>query len=158
MTPEKLKARARRLADEVLTQGDMAVAEELVAADCRFHPSASIALHSDNIKRWVAALRQVFPNLYAIVEEEIAEGNIVVQRLTLNGTQEIEFLGIPPAGASTTWQMVSFQRAGPDGKFAEIRMLVDRLEFLSQLGPIPTSSARQQGEGTDGEESEWSPK
>ena len=143
MTPERLKARARRLADEVLTQGDLAVADELVTPDCRFHASASIALHSDNVRRWVAALRHAFPDLYAIVEEEIAEGNIVVQRLTLSGRQEREFLGIPPASAPAAWQMVSFQRAGPDGKFAEIRMIVDRLEFLSQLRPIPAAEESQ---------------
>ena len=43
MSPDELKARARRLPDELLTQGDLAVADELLAPDCACHAPAALA-------------------------------------------------------------------------------------------------------------------
>ena len=37
MTPDDLKSRARRVVEEVLNQGDLAVANELISPDCVHH-------------------------------------------------------------------------------------------------------------------------
>ena len=37
MTPDDLKSRARRVVEEVLDQGDLAVANELISPDCVHH-------------------------------------------------------------------------------------------------------------------------
>src|SRR5687767_9588131 len=72
MSPDELKARARRLPDELLTQGDLAVADELLAPDCACHAAAMLALGVAGAKQWVSALRRAFPDLSAVVEAEIA--------------------------------------------------------------------------------------
>jgi hypothetical protein len=37
MAPDELKSRARRVIEEVLNQGDLAVANELISPDCVHH-------------------------------------------------------------------------------------------------------------------------
>ena len=133
MAPDELKARARRLADELLTQGDLAVADELLAPDCACHAPAALAPGAAGAKRWVAALRRAFPDLSAVVEAEIAEGDTVVQRIACSGTHRGGFLGLPPTGRRVAWQLVAIQRIGPDGRVAEHWASWDRLGVLWQL-------------------------
>ena len=140
MSPEELKVRARRLPEELLTQGDLAVADELLAPDCLHHAPAPLAPGVAGVRRWVAALRRAFPDLCAVVEAEIAEGDTVVQRIACSGTHQGEFLSVPPTGRRATWQLVEIQRLGPDGKVAEHWSSWDQLGLLRQLGAISASA------------------
>jgi predicted ester cyclase len=137
MSPEELKAHARRIPEELLTQGDLAVADELLAPGCLHHTPIPLAPGREDMKRWVSAFRRAFPDLRAIVEDEIAEGDTVVLRLTLSGTHEGEFLGVLPTERPVTWQVMTIQRIGPDGKIAEHWSSWDQLGLLRQLSALP---------------------
>ena len=139
MAPDELKARARRLPEELLTQGDLAVADEVLAPDCLHHAPAPLAPGIEGLKHWARALRRAFPDLLALVEDEIAEGDTVVQRLTLSGTHRGSFLGIPATGRRVAWQLVAIQRLDRDGKVAEQWATWDRLGLLRQLGALPAT-------------------
>ena len=140
MPTDELKVRARRLADELLTQGDLAVADELLAPDCVHHAPAPLAPGVEGVKHWVRALRRAFPDLRAIVEDEIAEGDTVVQHLTLSSTHRGPFLGVPPTGRRVAWQLVAIQRLGRDGKVAEHWASWDQLGVLRQLDAPPPAA------------------
>jgi predicted ester cyclase len=140
MSPDDLKARARRIAEELLTQGDLAVADELIAYDCSHQAPHADASGIDGVKQWVVALRCAFPDLRAIVEDEIADGDVVAQRLTLGGTHESALFGVPPHGRRATWRLVEILRVGPDGKFAEHWCIWDELDLLRQLGAVPAAA------------------
>jgi predicted ester cyclase len=140
MLPDELKARARRLAEELLTQGDLTVADELLAPTGNHHAPNTVATGVDGVKSWVVTLRQSFPDLRAIVADEIAEGDAVVQRLTLSGTHEGLFCGVPPTGRHVTWDLVEILCLGPDGKFTKHRVISDQLGLLRQLGADPTAA------------------
>jgi predicted ester cyclase len=140
MPTEELKVRARRLPDELLTQGDLAVADEFLAVDCVHHSPAPLLPGVEGVKQWVRTLRRAFPDLRAIVEDEIAEGDTVVQRLTLSGTHAGKFLGIAPTGRRVAWQLVAIQRLGRDGKFAEHWSSPDLFGLLRQLGALPVAT------------------
>lgn len=133
MSPENLKSLARRLPEELLTQGDLSVADELFARDDRPVPSGSRLSGSQQVKRWAASLRRAFPDLCAIVEEEVAEGDTVVQRLTLSGTHAGDYLGSSATGTRINWQIVSLLRAGPGGKFAELTIVADETALRQPL-------------------------
>jgi predicted ester cyclase len=152
MTPEDLKARARRIPQELLTQGDLAVADEIFAADLVHHASAPHAPGVEGVKQWVSGLRRAFPDLHASVEDEIVEGNTVAQRLTLSGTHAGPSLGLSPTGTRATWQLVAIQRLGPDGKFAEYRVLVDYTGPLWQLSASPATAGASRSAGDAAEE------
>jgi len=142
MLPHELKARARRVAEELLTQGDLPVADELFASDCRHYAPRPIGNGPLGIKVWVATLRRVFPDLRAIVEEGVAEGNRVVQRLTVGGTHVVALDGVPPSGHGATWILVEILHVGPDGRFTEHWCVWDQLTLLRQLGSAPTAAPK----------------
>jgi predicted ester cyclase len=72
------------------------------------------------------------------VEDEIAEGDRVVQRITCYGTHEGEFSGVRPTGQQVSFQIIDISRAGPDGRFAEHWSIADLPAVLHQLsGPPP---------------------
>jgi predicted ester cyclase len=120
-------ARARRLAEELLTQGDLSVAEEILAPNCIHHAPVPIAPGPAGLSGWVVALRSAFPDLYAIVEDEIAEGVLLVQRLTVSGTQVAPFCRLRAKGRHMSWRVLVVMRAAPDGKLAEHWTSWDRL-------------------------------
>lgn len=134
MPPDEIKVRARRIAEELLTQGDFHVADELFAPGCRHHAPRPIPSGAGGMKQWVAALRRAFPDLHAIVEDEVAERNRVVQRLTLGGTHTAALEDVPPSGRRATWALVEVLRIGPDGRFAEHWCIWDELGLRRQLG------------------------
>jgi ketosteroid isomerase-like protein len=99
MSPEELKARARRVVEEILNQGDLAVAKELISPDCVHHvPGDQPAPGLPGLIGWLALAKRIFPDFHAIVEDEIAEGDRVVQRITCYGTHQGEFSGVRPTG------------------------------------------------------------
>ncbi len=140
MWPDELKVRARRIAEELLTQGDLAVADELLAPTTGHHTPNTVATGIDGVKSWVVTLRQSFPDLRAIVEDEIAEGDTVVQRLTLSGTHEGDFCGVEPSGRHVTWDLVEILRVGPEAKFTNYWSIWDQLGLLRQLGADPAAA------------------
>lgn len=140
MSPEELKARARRIVEEILNQGDLAVANELISPDCVHHvPGGQPAPGLAGLVGWLALTQSIFPDFHAIVEDEIAEGDRVVQRITCYGTHQGEFSGVRPTGEQVAFPSIEINRAGADGKFAEHWSSADLLGVLHRLGvPVPT--------------------
>jgi predicted ester cyclase len=139
MAPDDLKSRARRLVEEVLNQGDLAVANELISPDCVHHvpggpPTPGLAA----LCEWLAEAVSIFPDFHAIVEDEIAEGDRVVQRITCYGTPEGDCCGARPAGRPVSFQIIEISRAGADGRFVEHWSSADVPGVLRQFaGPAP---------------------
>lgn len=138
MSPEELKALARRVPDDLLTQGDLAVADAVFAPDLVHHGPIPHAPGIAGAKQLALALRRAFPDLCVIVEDEIAEGDRVVQRLTLSGTYRDEYRDRQPAERHVIWQLMAIQRIGHDGKIAEHWSSPDLFGLLRQLGAQPT--------------------
>jgi hypothetical protein len=87
MSPEDLKIRARRLVEEVLNQGDLAVANELMSPTCVHHvPGGELAPGPASLRDWLSRTLRIFPDFHAIVEDEFAAGDRVALRITAYGT------------------------------------------------------------------------
>jgi predicted ester cyclase len=120
MAPDELKTRARRIVEEILNQGDFAVANELISPDCVHHvPGGHSVPGLVALRNWLALTLSIFPDFHAIVEDEIAEDDRVVQRLTCYGTHQGMFPGIQPTGQQVEFQLIEISRAGPDGRITE---------------------------------------
>jgi steroid delta-isomerase-like uncharacterized protein len=139
MMPDQLKAHARRVPDELLKQGDLAVIDAIFDPDFVHHGPLPHARGIAGARQFVMALRRAFPDLCAIVEDEVAEGDTVVQRLTLSGTHHGEYCGLPATGRRASWQVVAIHRLCPDGKVAEHWSSPDLFGLLQQLRPAPRS-------------------
>ena len=134
-SPEQLKDSARRLAEEVVNQGDVAAAAELIVPGHRdfAHGSQGVA----GLAHRLRMLRRAFPDFHVIVEEQIVEGVWVAQRVSARGTHDGEFLGLAPSGQTAVFDLIELYRAGRDGRFAECRSSLGLLDVFAQLGPAP---------------------
>ncbi len=82
--------------------------------------------------------RTAFPDLEWRIDDLIAEGDKVVARTTMSGTQTGEFFGIPATGRRVSMTGVHVFRV-QDGKIAEHWGSNDDLSLLRQLGAIRVS-------------------
>jgi predicted ester cyclase len=128
MAPDDLRISARRLIEEVLNQGDLAVASELMSPTCTHHvPGGELAPGLASLRDWLSRTHRIFPDFHAIVEDEFATGDQVAQRLTAYGTH----LG---TGQPVEFAVLEIARAGPDGRIAEHWCSADLLSALRQIG------------------------
>jgi len=143
MAPDELKSLARRVVEEILNQGDIAVANELISPDCVHHiPGRQPVPGLTALRDWLTLILTIFPDFHAIVEDEIAEGDRVVQRLTCYGTHEGKVSGLQPTGQQVSFQIIEISRAGPDGRFAERWSNADLPGALRQLAEPAEASLR----------------
>jgi predicted ester cyclase len=135
MSSEELTTRARRMVEEVLNQGDLAVAHELISPDCVHHfPGQVLAPGTAGVRDWLSQAHHIFPDFHALVEREFAADHQVAQLITGYGTHAGEFLGIAPTGRQVAFTIIGISRAGPDGRFTEHWWVADLLSVLRQLG------------------------
>ena len=135
MSVEDNKAIVRRFMEEFVRKGNLAVADEIFTADFIGHYGLpeSPKRGSEAMIQRLTMLRTAFPDVRYTVEDEIAEGDKVVHRLTGHGTQQGEFLDIPPTGKQATWTGIAIYRIA-NGKIAERWVNVDNLGTVQQLG------------------------
>jgi predicted ester cyclase len=81
-------------------------------------------------------LLRAFPDLHVTVEELLAEGDKVVIRNTVTGTQLGEYMGLPPTGKSVTYKEMFILRFAND-RIVETWGVVDVLSQMRQLGIKP---------------------
>ena len=84
---------------------------------------------------WVMLLR-TFPDIHMAVEDLIAEGDKVVARNSVTGTNHGEYLGRPPTGKPVTYDEIFIYRF-TNGRIAEMWGIVDVLPHMKQLGITP---------------------
>ena len=134
MGTEENKAAARRFLDEVINQGNVAIVDEMTAPVFVDHSSPpGVPPGNEGFKTWVTMFRAAFPDLHYTVEDEIAEGDRIVQRTTAHGTMQGDFMGMPASGKSATWHEIHITRFS-GGKAVEHWGVVDQLGMLVQLG------------------------
>ncbi|MCL5999555.1 MAG: ester cyclase [Chloroflexi bacterium] len=127
----------RRFFEELFNQGNLAVANEIVAADYDNHnPVPGETPGREGLIQFVAYLRRTFPDLRITVEDQVAEGDKVVTRFTIGGTQQGEFADIPPTGRWVTVTVLNIHRV-TNGQVKEGWLNWDALGMLQQLGAIP---------------------
>jgi predicted ester cyclase len=88
----------------------------------------------DGLKGAIAALRTAFPDLEYTIDDQIAEGNKLAQRLTGRGTMTGAFMGMPPTGKTAAWQEMHILDFDANGLLAEHWDVTDSLGMVVQLG------------------------
>jgi predicted ester cyclase len=137
MSAEENKAIARRIPLEVLNNKQLALLEELVDPAGVDHAAPpGMPETFETTKQFLGMLLSAFPDLRYTLEDEIAEGDKVVQRALVSGTMKGDFIGIPATGKHANWTEIHIVRfAG--GKIVEHWAAIDQLGMLQQLGVIP---------------------
>ena len=137
MSAEENKTIMRRIF-EVFNTGNLAVADEVIAADVVDHQAPpGVAPGRAGFKQLITMFRTAFPDIQMTIEEIIAEGDRVVARSTMRGTHRGEFMGIPPTGKQFTVTSIDIVHIA-GGQGVEHWGNSDDLGMLQQLGVIPT--------------------
>jgi len=131
------KAISRRVNEECFNQGNLAVADELLAADYVDHAAPpGLPAGVEGFKQLVAIYRTAFPDLHVTIEDQIAEGDKLATRFTASGAHQGELMGIAPTGKKVTVTGIAIERI-VDNKIVEHWLVSDQLGMLQQLGVIP---------------------
>ena len=134
MSAEENKAKVRRYFEEALTSGDVSFIDDMVDPEEVVHgydtdlddggPEAT--------RQFVAAMQAVFRDLHCTVDQQIAEGDLVMTRWTVNAIHQGELLGVPGSGNPVTVSGIIVHRFR-DGKSVETWGEWDRLGLKQQM-------------------------
>jgi predicted ester cyclase len=137
MTPEENKALVRRFF-AAIDAGDIEAMDEFVAEDYVDHhppPFPGLPTGREGLKHAFRIFWEATPGRHEI-EDQIAEGDKVVTRLTAYGRHEGTLPGpLPPTGADMEVTAVAIHRIA-GGKIAEHWSDRDELRLMQQLGVI----------------------
>jgi steroid delta-isomerase-like uncharacterized protein len=136
---QDVKAVGRRVIEEIFSNGNLDVADEIIATDYVGHDPAlpEPTRGPEGVKQAAAGYRAAFPDLTCTVVQQVAEGDTVVTRWTAKGTHEGELFGIAPTGKQSTVTGISVGRV-VDGKIVEDHTNWDTFGMMVQLGVVPT--------------------
>jgi steroid delta-isomerase-like uncharacterized protein len=138
-TIEQNKAIVRRWSEKLWDQGNLAVADEIIAPEyVRHDPGDPFAAHGpEDVKRIVSMMRFMLPDFRIEVEAVVAEGNLVVSRYTAIATDTRGYMGRVPTGKTIRTSAMQMFRFNEDGKIVESWAARDDLGALRQLGHLP---------------------
>jgi predicted ester cyclase len=89
------------------------------------------------VEEGIRMLLQAFPDLHLTTQELLAEGDKVVARFTMSGTNTGDYRGLPaPTQQYFESEAIAILRIA-DGRVAELWGTADRLGMLTQLGILP---------------------
>ena len=135
---EENKALFRRFIDEVVNNKTLAVIDELIDSDMIDHnPAPDAAPGIEGMRRIMSALIAAFPDLHSTLEDLVAEGDLVVGRMTTTGTQQRDFMGIPATNKKVTYSEMHIVRIF-NGKAVDHWGIGDNMSLMQQLGVIPS--------------------
>lgn len=128
------KAVVRGYMEEVMNKGNLAAVEDYFGPE-GFDLNGRL-LTPDMLAVMRATLINAFPDFHLTIEDQIAEGDKVVTRVTFRGTHQGEFHGIAATGKRVTYTGIAIDRV-EDGKVVEGWHQADELSLLQQLGVVP---------------------
>jgi len=137
MSAVENEALVRRFWEGLVSTGDLAIADELLAAGYTVHYAGNPPMDRDGFLQFLGALRTAFPDVVVTVEEVLAKGDDVAVRWTWSGTQDGPFLGLPPTGEAVTGSGIGLFRIA-NGRIVEDFVQEDTFGLLQQIGAIPS--------------------
>ena len=134
MPSEENKRLVRRFYEEIDT-GNLDAMDELVAEDYVDHnppPFPGLGKGREGLKQAFKIFWEATPG-YHQIEDQIAEGDKVVTRLTAYGKHEGDLPGAPRTGHDLKMTSITIHRIA-NGKLAEKWAEKDLIGFLKQIG------------------------
>jgi steroid delta-isomerase-like uncharacterized protein len=133
----KNKATARRIFEEIETQGNLNAADEIFSSDFVGHMPTGDMHGPTSMKQFATSLRTGFPDLRSTVEDQIAEGDRVMTRFRARGTHQGGFMDVPASGNQIDISGIIVSRFA-NGKIVEQWGIPDLLSLMQQIDAVPT--------------------
>ncbi len=136
MTLEQNKAIVRSYMDEIMNKGNMAAIDNYLSDDVTFN-------NARGFKQRFPAIRQTilsaFPDHTLTIQDQFAEADKVVTRVTFRGTHQGSFNGIAPTGKQVEWSGIAMDRIA-DGKVVEMWHVQNTTVLLQQIAAPPSAN------------------
>lgn len=145
-TKQENKAISRKFWDYFEKGERDKIENELWAKNYTLHFTGQKPLNAGESKENIMKMFNIgFPDLKITVEEQIAEGDLVVDRFTANGTHKGEFRGVTPTNKNITFTGIVINRFA-DNKIVERWTEINLLGIMTQLGVMlePAHVERQE--------------
>ena len=141
--PIDIKATARKLIEEAWNNRNLNIVDEVVDTSYSYHDPSSPDFGGgpQGYKARVVFYATVFPDMRFVIEDPIAEGDKVVLRWQVSGTQRGDLLGIRATGKFTTGSGITVLQF-KNGKVVDDWCLWDALSLLRQLGALPAAKSQ----------------
>jgi predicted ester cyclase len=133
VSTEENKAIFRRYIEEVPNQGDLEAVDEIFDRYIAHQPDGStLERGPEDVKRFTEEYRSAFHNMSLSIDDQIAEGDKVMTRVTLRGTHLGELRGMAPTGKEIEIKGVGIFRFSEEGKVVESWDALDQLSLMRQ--------------------------
>src|SRR5215212_2850331 len=131
MAEEVNKAIFRRYVEEVTNRGNLELADEIFDRYLAHQPGGLVLERGpEDVKRFNGEFRSAFHNFRLSIDEQIAEGDKVVSRITVRGTHQRAFRGMAPTGKEIELKGITIFRFSPEGKVVETWDSYDQLSLM----------------------------
>ena len=141
MSTEQNKTTARRWFSDIITQGQLVVADEIFAANHIAHdphaPPGGWPNGPEGMKMVATIFGGGFRDWNITIDDQIAEGDRVATRWIASATNSGPLMGMPATGKTVRVTGVNVTRLA-HGTIAESWCNFDMLTLLQQIGAIPT--------------------
>lgn len=144
-SPAANKAVVERLVRDIVNGGQVELLEEVLADDFIAHGVGPSPSGTDGMRGLIATWRTAFPDWRDHIDEIVAEGDLVVLKITARGTHDGPLLGIEPTGESVQWGMIEMVRLA-DGKITEQWGYSDFADVIRHLRKVAASKSEQQSQ------------
>jgi steroid delta-isomerase-like uncharacterized protein len=123
-----------------INASNLNVIDELIADDFVEHEEfPGISQDKDGVRQFFTIFRAAFPDMRMDAHEVLVDGDRVCVRSTMSGTQEGDFMGMPPSGKRfevTAFDMVRLR----DGEVTDHWGVMDAMKMMQQLGAMPAQA------------------
>lgn len=130
-----LKDIAYRFYNEVLNKGDLNLMPEIMAENFIDYNSDSEQQGIEGFKQFLQMVSTAFPDLHIDIKDVLAEGNKVIARLSISGTQTGDLGTFPPSNKKASWtgiDILEINNSKITGRWSERNLL----SLMKQIGAI----------------------
>ena len=129
-----LEARKQRICllfEQMITHNRLELADHIFAPDF-YWPQFDLR-GPEGVRIWIRSFREAFPDVLDMVQEQVGEGDVIITRVKVVGTQLGPFRGLPPSGKKAEFMAVGIDRFQGE-KVIERTALFDIVDLMHQLG------------------------
>ena len=128
------KARARKFY-EIWNAHNPDALDSVIAKNYKMHSKLpGVSQDREGMKQWVATVIAAFPDIHFTVEQQIAEGDLVMTRWSATGTHKGTLMGMAATGKKTRVTGISVVKL-KNGKSVASWGEWDAMGMMRQIGP-----------------------
>lgn len=136
MSSEENKALVRRYYEDIVSTGRIEEVPRFISPDyVEVHDNCRFAIGLEGAQEHIRGVRRTYPDLRLTVEQQVAEGEWVVTRITMRGTHSGEWEGIRPTGKAVEVTAVNIDRV-VEGRIVEHGGAANLLGPLLEIGAV----------------------